>query len=350
MDEADDIKEQLVRVVAEKRNCDILFYNGSIDRPFDFEVIKLIGARRKRENLLLFLVTSGGDAHAAYRIARCIQENYKKFTVFVPGWCKSAGTLVVIGAHEIVMGENAELGPIDVQRAKQDELWESSSGLTEDAAIETLENAALKVFEHYLFDIKEISGGQITFKTASEVASILAVGLFEPIFAQIDPLKIGENARAMKIASDYGLRLAVNSKSLKSKNSMKQLVEAYSSHGFVIDRAEASRLFTTVSAPDDDLERLCECMGNDAHYPPPQNERTPEIQFLNVEDGTSDVQSAGEQDGANKPPTAEAGGRAPNGASVDTSGNTGGSTRPTPVNNQPGFEGVERSVRAAGEE
>lgn len=341
--------EDKVRAVCDSRDCDVLFYNGGIDRPSDYDVIRLITSRKRRENLVLLLVTSGGDAHAAYRIARCIQEHYKKFTVFVPGWCKSAGTLLVIGAHELIMGENGELGPIDVQRAKQDELWESSSGLTEDAAIETLENAALKAFEHYLFDIKEISGGQITFKTASEVAATLATGLFEPIFAQIDPLKIGENARAMKIASDYGLRLAVNSKSLKSKNSMKQLVESYSSHGFVIDRAEASRLFTQVLPPCDALAELCEAMGSVAQYPPPQNERTPEIRFLNAENGNAnanDSSDSGEQDGASNPPTPKAGGRAPDGASVDSPGDTGRSTGSTPANDQLGLQSDNRPFGA----
>ena len=112
---------------------------------------------------------------------------------------RAGATLLAIGAHSL--GDLGEIGPIDVQRAKQDDLWESSSGLTEDAAIAALENAAWMMFQRFVVEIKGISAGRITFKTAADVASNLVSGAFSPIFAQIDPLKIGENSRAMKIAS-----------------------------------------------------------------------------------------------------------------------------------------------------
>lgn len=219
--------------LSDRYDADVIFYNGMLERPYDHKFIQQCRSRKRRKNVLLVLVTPGGSAHAAYRVARCLQRNYEKFTIFVPGWCKSAGTLLAIGAHSIVMGECGELGPIDVQRGKEDELLESSSGLTEDAAFERLESAAQKMFNDYLLNIKQVSRGQVTFRTAAEVAVSLVTGQLQAVYSQIDPLKLGENTRAMNIARDYGLRLTMHSKNLKGPKALEQVVQTYASHEFV---------------------------------------------------------------------------------------------------------------------
>ena len=109
--------------------ADVLMYNGSIEGGVAYHIIELCRRRNRRENLFLILVTTGGDAHAAYRIGRCLQDKYNKLTIFVPGWCKSAGTLLAVAANELVIGDYGELGPIDVQRTRTDEVWQRTSGL-----------------------------------------------------------------------------------------------------------------------------------------------------------------------------------------------------------------------------
>ena len=93
------------------------------------------------------------------------------------------------------------------------------------------------------------------------------MGAFNPIFQQIDPMKIGENSRAIRIARDYGFRLSNKSKSLKSRESMENLVSGYSDHGFVIDREEAEELFTDVAAPDSTLSDLFSALGRVSTHP-----------------------------------------------------------------------------------
>ena len=105
--------------LAESTNSDILLFSGGIERPYDDRLLDLLASMKKRENVILFLCTRGGNADAAYRMARGLQQNYKRFTVVVAGRCKSAGTLLVIGAHEIAMTDHAELGPLDVQIGKK---------------------------------------------------------------------------------------------------------------------------------------------------------------------------------------------------------------------------------------
>lgn len=61
----------------------------------------------------LFLYTRGGDVLTPWRLAHLIREYTPRFNVLVPFRCYSAGTLLCLGADEIVMGKMGELGPID---------------------------------------------------------------------------------------------------------------------------------------------------------------------------------------------------------------------------------------------
>lgn len=63
----------------------------------------------------LILHTPGGLVLAAEQIAHAIRAHTAKVTVFIPHYAMSGGALLVLAADEIVMDENAVLGPIDPQ-------------------------------------------------------------------------------------------------------------------------------------------------------------------------------------------------------------------------------------------
>lgn len=63
----------------------------------------------------LILHTPGGLVLAAEQIAYALQKHPAKVTVFVPHYAMSGGTLIALAADEIVMSENAVLGPVDPQ-------------------------------------------------------------------------------------------------------------------------------------------------------------------------------------------------------------------------------------------
>ena len=63
----------------------------------------------------LVLHTPGGLVLAAEQIARALQKHKAKVTVFVPHYAMSGGTMIALAADEIVMDENAVLGPVDPQ-------------------------------------------------------------------------------------------------------------------------------------------------------------------------------------------------------------------------------------------
>jgi ClpP class serine protease len=63
----------------------------------------------------LILHTPGGLVLAAEQIATALCRHPAKVTVFVPHYAMSGGTLIALAADEIVMDENAVLGPVDPQ-------------------------------------------------------------------------------------------------------------------------------------------------------------------------------------------------------------------------------------------
>jgi ClpP class serine protease len=63
----------------------------------------------------IVLHTPGGLVLASYQIARALNRCKAKVTAFVPHYAMSGGTLIALGADEIVMSDHALLGPLDPQ-------------------------------------------------------------------------------------------------------------------------------------------------------------------------------------------------------------------------------------------
>ena len=267
--------------VAEAADSDVLLLNGLMTRPLDFEIIELCASRTRRTNVILMLITEGGDADPAYRIARCLQEHYDRFSLFVSGYCKSAGTLVALGAHEMIIADCGELGPLDVQMSKEDELGATRSGLTVLSALSALQVKAYDAFEYFLLETKRRGGGFITTRTAIRVATDLTGSLFAPIYEHVDAMHIGEADRSLRIAHRYGEILQQSSQNCKP-GALEMLTGSYPSHGFIIDRLQAESLFNNVRPPHPNEVALSACLGSAARDPVLQPQ-SPLLGFLNSE-------------------------------------------------------------------
>ena len=242
-----DVKEisEEVSKVKKELNSDMFFYNASLTRVNADNFISLIKSNKQNKNVCLFITTNGGDIDCTYKITRYLIKQYEFFRLYVFGPCKSAGTLLALGANEIIMDENGEFGPLDVQVFSPDEFIQRSSGFSIYQSLEYIGKKSFELFEDIFIQIRARSGGIITTQTASEIASKIAVGLYAPITQQIDPSRIGELQRSMKIALYYGIRLGANPEIVK------HLTVNYPSHSFVIDYDEACKLFGNVREPKD---------------------------------------------------------------------------------------------------
>ncbi|WP_293178447.1 ATP-dependent Clp protease proteolytic subunit, partial [Oceanithermus sp.] len=86
-----------------------------IDIDDSEQVLRAIRMTDKNVPIDLVLHTPGGLVLAAEQIAEALKRHPAKVTVFVPHYAMSGGTLIALGADEIVMDENAVLGPVDPQ-------------------------------------------------------------------------------------------------------------------------------------------------------------------------------------------------------------------------------------------
>jgi len=81
---------------------------------------------------VLIVDSPGGQAAVAYRLARLFQRRTGEFWVIVPRYAKSAATLLALGAKRLILGRDAELGPLDVQMLDIEErrIWISAKRRT----------------------------------------------------------------------------------------------------------------------------------------------------------------------------------------------------------------------------
>jgi len=192
-----------------------------------------------------------------------LQNSYEKFVLFLSGSCKSAGTLIAIGASELIVADSGELGPLDVQMSKPDELLQRQSGLTATAALSTLHQQAFEAFEHFFLTLVTKSDNAISTRTATQIAVQLTGELFKPVYQHVDPMHVGEAGRAMQIAQQYGGLLQATAGNLTT-NSLQDLTTGYASHDFVIDRAQIQTLFRRVRAPHAPEQALADVLGSPA--------------------------------------------------------------------------------------
>lgn len=286
-------REQQIRdaanQVAAAENCDVLQINHDIDPGLERKIQRRHYEMRRRrvDKLYLILTTSGGQADVAYKCMRFLQTVYhQKIVVAVPGWCKSAGTLMAIGAQELHFGPFGELGPLDVQLLRPDAMGEASSGLAIDTAVEKLQHEAFKLLIGFVREAKDTEF-RFSLKTATDIATKATIGLFQPIFEKLDPIQIGEEYRSFRIAEAYAERLDSKGQNLRREpevDGLRALLEAYPSHGFVIDHEEARGLFRNVKIAASNLQKVMALLGAEALYPLDRTSGKDVVKYLNTDD------------------------------------------------------------------
>lgn len=213
---------------------DSIIANGSIDYVMHGELASCCSTGKANDQVVLALVTYGGEANSAFRIGRLLQVMYKTVVVFAPSLCKSAGTLIATAAHRLVISPFGEIGPLDVQLPQRDEIAGQRSGLTTRSALADLKMQAFDFYETFMLGIISRSAGSVSFKLASELAAKATSDVMSSVYSQINPENLGQDYRDLSVATSYGTTLAERSKNLRP-DSIRRLVHDYPSHDYVID-------------------------------------------------------------------------------------------------------------------
>ncbi|MFZ6021261.1 MAG: SDH family Clp fold serine proteinase [Chloroflexota bacterium] len=86
-----------------------------IDIQDSEQVLRAIKLTDPKLPIDIILHTPGGLVLAAEQIANALARHEGKVTVMVPHYAMSGGTMIALAADEILMDENAVLGPVDPQ-------------------------------------------------------------------------------------------------------------------------------------------------------------------------------------------------------------------------------------------
>ena len=130
----------------------------------------------------IILHTPGGLVLAAEQIAQALIRHQAPITVFIPHYAMSGGTLIALAADEIVMDENAVLGPVDPQLGR----YPASSILavtqikdvneTDDETLILADMARKAVSQVKQTVVEILMGNEMEEEKAKEIAEALSAG------------------------------------------------------------------------------------------------------------------------------------------------------------------------------
>jgi hypothetical protein len=157
----------------------------------------------------------------ALHIVTLIRERVDKFAVLVPQAAYSAATLLALGADEIIMHPNGNLGPVDPQIVMRDKEGRETSFGFED----------MNGFLDYIQ--KEVG-----LTDQEHVRAML-----ELFCRQFSPAFVGKAARSALLSQSVGEKLLLtwmqNDDKQKSRRIVEALNKSFYHHGYPINRAEA---------------------------------------------------------------------------------------------------------------
>jgi hypothetical protein len=204
--------------------------------------------------IALLIESPGGDAAAAYSIAKMLQRHCGSFTAIIAQWAKSAATLLALGASEVILAEHAQLGPLDAQFDDYDR-EERTSALDETQAVERLHAAALEALDQTILLLARRTSKRM--ETIMPLAMKFTSDLMRPLFEKVDVVQYTARQRTLKVAEEYAIRLLRNRMSPQDAKAVaRHLVEKYPEHGFMIDYDEASEIGLPVKEPTEEQGKL----------------------------------------------------------------------------------------------
>lgn len=108
----------------------------------------------------VIIETPGGSAEVAEDLVNLLRQRFEHVSFIIPGWAKSAGTIMAMAGDEILMGPASALGPIDAQIQWKDKIFsaeaflEGLKDMKREAAEDGLNKAHIPI-------LQQISPGEI---------------------------------------------------------------------------------------------------------------------------------------------------------------------------------------------
>ena len=218
------------------KNTDTLISPEVID--IFVEHLDTIGPCQK---LSLILHTNGGDTAAAWRLINLLHTFCDELEVIVPAKALSAGTLISLGADNIVMTKQAALGPIDPSvNTPLNPVVPSAPHIKAPVSVEAVRG--------YLDAAKELG-----IQDSASLAQLLI-----DLSNKVHPLVLGQIFRSRSQIRFLARKLL--RRQITDEDKMKEIIDFLcaesGSHDYTINRREAVELGLKIEKPSDNLYRL----------------------------------------------------------------------------------------------
>jgi len=196
------------------------------------------------QKITLFLYTRGGSTSASWSIVNLIQQFCEEFEVIIPSKAHSGGTLLSLGAKNIIMTKQATLGPIDP--SVNTPLNPQVPGAPPQSKVPV----SVEAINGFI----DLAKNEFSLKGQKELVNIL-----ESLSEKVHPLVLGEVVRArtqIKMLAERLLSRQIKDKKVIEKI-IKFLVSDSGSHDYTINRREARDEFgLNIENPNDELYKL----------------------------------------------------------------------------------------------
>ena len=216
----------------------ISYWNSTNGSICSNDVIGLYGILQtigKVDRLSLFIKSDGGSGEASLRMVHMLRQFVGRLTVLVPLECKSAATMLALGADKIFMGPLAQLSAVD-------------TSLTHDLSPVDRDNDRVRVSQDELSRVVRLWRAQ-----AGELDS----NPYQSLFSHVHPLVVGAVIRASALST----RLCVDILSYhltdrkKAEEISNVLNSGYPSHSYPITFREAKRIGLNAEPLDQDVNK-----------------------------------------------------------------------------------------------
>lgn len=198
-------------------------------------------------NIDLFLYTRGGETDAVWPLVNMLRARCKKLSVLVPFRAHSAGTMICLGAHEVVLGELASLSPIDPTTGNQ-------FNPRDEVDKRTLLGISVEDVTSYMNLAKDEK--KVGLKNPSHILEV-----FRTLSEKVHPLALGNVNRVHTRIRELGLKLlALHIDVKKNRKRVNEIIDTLTerlyAHTHYISREEAIKMldiggFVKYASPDE---------------------------------------------------------------------------------------------------
>lgn len=244
-------RRKIYKIIEETRHTKVIAYATGNRRGMETSIgadvpdilvehLDKIGSVPK---ISLILYTLGGDTLAAWNIVNLIREYCKEFEIIVPNKCRSAGTLMVLGANNVIMTKQATLGPIDPS------LNSPLNPVIPNLSPPTRLPVSVESVKGY-FDMLKQEVGANDSKSLSDA--------YIKLTETVNPLVLGDIYRRKKQIIMLATQLlAMHSVEETVVNKIVTFLCSDSgSHDYTISRTEAKNLGLNIESPSEDMYPL----------------------------------------------------------------------------------------------